>query len=376
MGSEFTANADLQLIRYAQVWEDHRVLESALQVGPEDEVLSIGSAGSNVLALLAQGPRSITAVDISPAQIAMLELKLAAIRQLPHRQYLVLLGVDADAQDAAARAAIYQQLRGELPLGVQEFWDSHPAELHEGLMHCGSLERYLRYFHTQILRVHAPPVIERLFGFSDIEEQSLYFAQRVATPEFCAVYHHCFGRQFIRGRGRDQSQYRYVESDPGVEGMRRLHELCGRVLLCGNPYMLYWLRGRAAISEVVAAHALPELRPDSYALLRELLPRVRVVLDDVEHCLQEEPAGRFSKANLSDIFEYMSEVEAGRLFRLLGERLRPGGRIAYWNLLVPRAVKPSDTPRLRSRRDEAARLHLSDRLYVYEAFHLEEALSP
>lgn len=374
MGSEFTERADLQIIRYAQVWEDHRVLESALQVGPQDDVLSIGSAGCNVFSLLAQGPRSITAIDISAAQTALLALKLAAIRQLSHREYLILLGADADGSAADDRTAIYQELRRELPEAAQKFWDSHPAELREGLMHCGRLERYLRHFHAELGAIHAPDVIDRLFGFSDIEAQSRYYAQNIATPEFCASYRHWFGPD-MQKQGRDPSQYRYVKLDGGIEGLRRLQDLCGRVLLRGNPYMLYWLRGRAAISEVVATHSLPELQPASYELLRDLLPRVRVVLDDVENCLQKEPAGRFSKANLSDIFEYMSEKESGALFRLFGERLRPGGRIAYWNLLVPRSVAASDTQQLCSLRTEAARLHQSDRIYFYGAFHIEEALS-
>lgn len=376
MGSEFVERVDLQIVRYAQVWEDHRILEDALRIGPEDDVLSIGSAGCNVLALLAKEPRSITAVDISPAQNAVLQLKLAAIRRLSHGDFLLLLGSDPDGRKGEDRIALYQELRDELPCEARQFWDSHPAELRDGLMHCGRLERYLQGFHRELARIHGEDVIEQLFGFTSPGAQGAYFRERVATPEFCALYRSYFGRERVAERGRDPAQYRYVTVDPGDEGLRWLHAFCDRVLLRGNPYMIYWMRGRARIADVLAAHRLPHFQSESYAVLRGLLPRIRVVLDDVQHLVQEEGAGRFSKANLSNVFEYMSEAEASTLFALLAERMRPAGRLAYWNLLVPRTASACGILRLRSFPREAEALHLKDRLYLYSAFHIEETVLP
>ena len=54
MGSEAAANADFNIIRYAQVWEDADILLEALDIQPDDECLSIASAGDNALAMLAK----------------------------------------------------------------------------------------------------------------------------------------------------------------------------------------------------------------------------------------------------------------------------------------------------------------------------------
>lgn len=372
MSSEFVERVDLQIVRYAQVWEDHRILEAALAIQPEDDVLSIGSAGCNSLSLLAAGARSVTAVDISPAQTALLQLKIAAIQMLSHHEFLTLLGADPDGAQGPAREAIYRTLRSDLPASARDFWDAHRAELHEGLMHCGRLERYLRGFHLELGRLHPPAVISTLFGFTDPREQGEYFRRCVATPEFGALYRSYFGREGVAAGGRDPSQYRYVTVDPGVEGLRWLIDFCDRVPLQRNPYMIYWLRGRAAIADVLAAQQLPYSQPDSYLALRERLPRLSVVLDDVGHLLQAEPVGRFSKANLSNVFEYMSDEAAGALFRVLVDRLRPGARFAYWNLLVPRQAGGRGIARLRSLSQRAEELHRRDRLYLYSAFHLEE----
>ena len=68
-------------IRYAQVWEDADVLLEALDVQPGHVCVSIASAGDNALALLTQQPaRVVVALDLSPAQLACLELRVAAYR--------------------------------------------------------------------------------------------------------------------------------------------------------------------------------------------------------------------------------------------------------------------------------------------------------
>lgn len=39
--SEVARSIDLSVIRYSKVWEDHRVLSQALDIQPDDVVLSI-----------------------------------------------------------------------------------------------------------------------------------------------------------------------------------------------------------------------------------------------------------------------------------------------------------------------------------------------
>src|SRR3954465_10372273 len=92
MGSEVEARADFSGLRYAQCWEDADVLLDALDVRPGDVCLSIASAGDNTLALLTRDPARVVAVDLSPAQLACLELRVAAYRALGHAELLELLG--------------------------------------------------------------------------------------------------------------------------------------------------------------------------------------------------------------------------------------------------------------------------------------------
>ena len=97
-------------VRYANCWEDADVLISALAPVAGARCLSIASAGDNSFSLLARGAARVVAIDLSPAQIALVALKAAAFRCLDHDHLLAFLGIRA----AENRRAVYGQLRTRL----------------------------------------------------------------------------------------------------------------------------------------------------------------------------------------------------------------------------------------------------------------------
>jgi S-adenosylmethionine-diacylglycerol 3-amino-3-carboxypropyl transferase len=81
-----------------------------------------------------------------------------------------------------------------------------------------------------------------------------------------------------------------------------------------------------------------------------------------------------SKANLSDIFEYMSAENTERLLGKLAARSRPGGRVAYWNMLVPRSRPESLAGKLRPLAELSERLFRQDKAFFYSRFVVEEVV--
>src|SRR5690606_34066661 len=135
-------------IRYASVWEDADVLCDALAaVAPGGRLLSVASAGDNALALLTLDPAEVVAVDLNPAQLACLELRVAAFRRLDDAELLPFLGVG----DAGRRLDAYRRLRSELSAEASAFWDARPELIERGAIHVGKFERYLRTFRQWVL---------------------------------------------------------------------------------------------------------------------------------------------------------------------------------------------------------------------------------
>ena len=77
---------------YNACWEDPAVDRQILDIGEDDDVLVITSAGCNALDYALAGARSVHAVDANPRQNALLELKLAALRRLEFEDLFALFG--------------------------------------------------------------------------------------------------------------------------------------------------------------------------------------------------------------------------------------------------------------------------------------------
>ncbi|HEX2550874.1 MAG TPA: DUF3419 family protein, partial [Nocardioidaceae bacterium] len=144
--------ARFDLVRYANVWEDAWILREALRPSPGRRMLSIASAGDNAFALLASGAE-VVAADLSPAQIALVDLKRAAIRRLNHGDCLDFLGLRRADQD---RRAVYETLERDLSTRSREIWRERLDEIAGGVAHSGKFERYFKLFRELVL-----PLIHR-----------------------------------------------------------------------------------------------------------------------------------------------------------------------------------------------------------------------
>src|SRR5438552_12951873 len=147
MRSEAAARVDFSEIRYAQVWEDADVLLAGLDVRPGDVCLSIASAGDNSLALLTRSPRRVIALDLSPAQLACVELRVAAYRELSHPELLELIG----STPSKRRERLYHRCRPLLSTDTRDFWDSQARNIAAGIGSTGKFERYFARFRRLIL---------------------------------------------------------------------------------------------------------------------------------------------------------------------------------------------------------------------------------
>src|SRR5215472_15449911 len=109
-------------IRYAQCWEDADILMEALNIQPGFTCLSIVSGGDNVLSMLSKRPRIVFAIDLNADQLALLELRVAAFRQLSHAEMLALHG----SVESQQRWKLYERCRNELSPVARAYWDKRP----------------------------------------------------------------------------------------------------------------------------------------------------------------------------------------------------------------------------------------------------------
>ncbi|KAJ8603434.1 hypothetical protein CTAYLR_003964 [Chrysophaeum taylorii] len=131
------AIAERKLI-YNISWEDPRVEREALKLNSEDIVLTISSAGCNVLDYLIEEPKLIVAADLNEAQLAVLDLKLACMKaKMPHSDFFALWGrSDPRVFDEWYSRKLRDQLCAE---GSRAFWDETQDSLFQcNFMFCGT----------------------------------------------------------------------------------------------------------------------------------------------------------------------------------------------------------------------------------------------
>lgn len=367
--TEAASRAEFNAIRYAQVWEDADVLLEALDVQPTDAVLSIASAGDNALALLGAGAARVVALDLNPAQLACLELRVAAYRALSHAELLALIGSRGAA--AEGRREIYRKCRSHLNEPVQRFWDAQPKAIDAGIGTAGKFENYFRLFGRRVLPlVHRRRVIEALLQPRDRAARNEFYERRWNTWRWRLLFRLFFSR-FVMGRlGRDPAFFKYVQGSVADRILSRARHALTELDPSENPYLHWILTGTHGT-------ALPwALREENFERIRSRLDRLEWHEMAIEAFLAKERASvggaSFDKFNLSDIFEYMSEENTAALLERLADASRPGGRLAYWNMLAPRQRPESLAHRLRPRPDIGGPLLARDNAFFYSALVVEE----
>lgn len=363
----FAQSAPHEDVRYSQVWEDHALLSGAIaDVARGGTVLSLASAGCNALALLldGEGPCCVIAVDVSPAQTALFELKLAAIRSLAGAQELAaFLG----ARPSDGRAEVYAELRQGLPDDARAYWDARPDMVEAGVIGCGLLDRYiLGFVRAYMSTLVDATALDAFLACDDLAKQRTLFSTNVSAIE--PAVREFYGRAGLQGRARDETQFAHVsEEDVGGVFWKRFETVCTSVRARGNFYLEYLLTG--AYRDLALGPAY--LRPENFELLRSRIDRITVVRAELGTWLAGAAPDSLDAANLSDMLEYLSNEQSEQLLTVLASRLRRGGRVAYWNLFVDRDAS-SYIDAFAPVEGLGERLFAADRVPFYGAFRVDE----
>ena len=363
MQAEAVARADFRHLRYAQCWEDADILLEALDIRPGHVCLSIASAGDNTLAMLSRRPERVIALDLSPTQIACLELRVAAYRELSHRELLQLLG----SEPSRHRDLLYRRCRSQLSPETRRFWDAHAAEIARGIGGAGKFERYFALFRIRVLPlIHPGERIGRLLQGGTQEQCQAFYDQEWNTWRWRLLFRVFFSRVVMGYAGRDPGFFQYVEGRVAERILERTRYALTALNPAENPYLQWILTGRHTT-------ALPyALRPENFDTIRTHLDHLEWQCCSLEEFVERLGEGALDRCNLSNIFEYMSPENYHRLLDRLVRVGKPGGRLAYWNMLVPRSRPEHIADRLRPLSALAHRLHQEDKTFFYGAFVVEE----
>ena len=365
MSTDIAKRARFDRIRYAQVWEDADVLVQALRVQPTDTVVSIGSAGDNCLALLAEGPARVIAVDLNPAQLACIRFRKAALGALSYVQYLELMGSRASDR----REVLLTRVAVKLDAEDQRFWAQRKrAILRNGLGGVGKFESYFRLFRRGVLPfAHSRDDVGALLAQRPADQRASFYDEHWNTPAWAALVNTFFSRPVMGSLGRDPAFFDHAEGGAAAHVAAKCRRAAIEQDPSANPYLHWILTGRHG-------EALPRpLTLECFEGARTRLDRLELFEGSMDAlALSGVRADAF---NLSDIFEYMAPEAHEQSYARILHMARPGARLAYWNMMTPRRAPAAFADKVRTRTDLEAALKPRDKAFFYRDFVVEETMA-
>ncbi len=374
---------------YNTCWEDPAVDRQALDIGGEDTLLVITSAGCNVLDYALAGPRHIHAVDANPRQTALLELKLAGIRRLEFSDYFALFGEGRHARFAQLYGDV---LRRELSPFAQHFWDE------AGQWFCRNNPRNTFYFHSLSGRVaflfrhyldlqpKLRSAVDALVDAQSLDEQCRIYDSHIAPRMWGPGLNWALSRQITMSMlGVPAPQHEEVRRQHagGVPGfVREAIEYVFRCLpLWSNYFWRVYLRGS------YTRDCCPEyLKRDNFLALKNgLADRISHHTTTVTGFLQGVHP-RLTKCVLLDHMDWLGSFRPGALreeWAALLECAAPGARMIFRSaharpayldtLTIPGAGRGRSLRELLDFHPAlAARLSREDRVHTYAGFHIAD----
>ncbi len=366
--SEIETKANFSIVRYAQVWEDADTLLAGLDIQPNENCLSIASAGDNTLALLTKNPAKVIALDLNPVQLFCLELRVAAYKTLNHLELLQLMG----SRPSNERFELYKKCRPLLSDGCRSFWDSKQNQINRyGIGGVGKFERYFRIFKNYVLPfTHSKKTIASLLSDKPLEERQLFFDKNWNTWRWRLLIRLFFSQTIMGKLGRDPAFFTYVEGGFASHVSRKIkHGMC-ELNPAENPYLHWILTG-------THGKALPfALREENFEQIRNNLDKLEWYLLSMEEYVERCKAQniKIHKFNLSNIFEYMSEEYYVKSLSNLIEISLLGGRLLYWNMMAPRSSPELLQNKIMPLTELADDLHFQDKAIFYNKLVIEQVL--
>jgi S-adenosylmethionine-diacylglycerol 3-amino-3-carboxypropyl transferase len=251
----------------------------------------------------------------------------------------------------------------------REYWDANRAAINSGLASAGKFEHYFTLFRRWVLSlIHSRAHIQSLFMPRSPQGRRQFYESVWNNRRWRLLFRLFFSRAVMGHAGRDPAFFKYVEGSVAAPILRRAEHALIELDPAHNPYLQWIVLG-------AFGDALPHVwRPESFRAIRENIDRLTLQVASVEAALARADAGSIDRFNMSDIFEYISEPASEAVFDDIVRCGRPGGRVAYWNMLAPRRHPARLAARLNTLDELGERLHAQATTFFYGAFFVDELL--
>jgi ubiquinone/menaquinone biosynthesis C-methylase UbiE len=326
-------------IIYNISWEDPRVERELLNIGCDDIILTISSAGCNVLDYLTTKPKAIVACDFNQAQLAVLELKLACIE---HCDYETFWEIWSESNYKVFSKVYFSKdglrdkiLKSNTPTSAStvSFWDENGSLIKDNFMFAGSSGLAARLLMPGL----------KLLSIVD------YMVARKQYPP--ATIGMAILRMFLQSQfiwawlaplgGVPESQLALIKREPQVWA-ERLEEVLGRRMWMPDNYFYYaYIAGRWDKS-----CCPPYMQECNFKAMKDGVKRKAVTLVHGGWADGAQLRNDFTIASLLDSMDWMPDSmiaeNIARLYPQLSDGTKKGSKqgVIFWRSFATKVHSP------------------------------------
>ena len=348
-------------IAYSTCWEDFNTINSALKINKNDRLISISSAGDNVLNALLKNPKKILSIDFNPKQNYLLELKIKAIQKLNHNEFLELLGV----KESNKRKEIYEKIRKKLSKNAQVFWDQNIKLIEKGITYNGRQERYIKLIGRTIRSFKGDEVIINFLKIKDKKKQEQFFQKNIRDLVW-DLFFKIFYSKPVMLFAKDKLVLSQInDNSVHTKFKQRAEYAIEKIPVYKNPFT-----SLALIGSYLNENYYPEyLKEKNFKQLKKNIDRIEIKNGRLIDILKKLPKDSYSKFNLSNVLDWVSNEEFKDTIKEIKRVSKKNGRFCYFNTLIKRHL-PRNLKNIKSYKKNANKLLKKDRSFLYGNFEI------
>lgn len=318
---------------YAFTWEDPREDVKILNLGENDTVLAISSAGDNLLAYAAlkKPPKRIHGVDLNPHQNHLVELKLASLRALDFEDHWKLFG---EGKHPDFENLLIHKLGPHLSSHAFQYWMTKGKKAfnpnQNGLYDTGSTRWALRIAKWIFKLAGVEADIKRLCEAKTISEQQRIWESRIRPAFFNAFTSKmllCNPLFLWKALGVPINQGSMIEGGTEKYLIDTLDPIVSRSLISSENYFYYLcLTGRYSRNncpDYLTKSGFTNIRTNGS------LENMRLHTDTIQEVVERLAPGSVTCAIVMDHMDWFdpAEKDARDEIRALNKALKKGGKV-------------------------------------------------
>ncbi len=312
-------------LNYSTCNEDSLTEKKALDVTKSDIILCLTGSGGPALNLLIENPKKIIAIDFNSIQNWLLELKIAAIKNLEYDEFCKFLGF----KECKNRLELYDKITDDLSDYSFKYWEKHKRDIKKGILYQGQLEKVYK-FSSNILKFNMGEKLDKMFSFNNLEDQIKFYETEWKTdPNWKEYLKHSYSIYFSN-KDIEPAYYDLGEDYDFENFCSKLIDKGFKTRLVRENHLL----SLGIDGSYDRVSILPLwLQRNNYHILKENIHKINIITENVISYLKNSPMNSIDKFAVSNLTDYLNEEDYKNFYRYIINCSRPNGKICIRSIV-------------------------------------------